>query len=533
MSLLLPPSPVGHKQVSYLDKTIREIFDGLNAYDTKCYINERINRPDVFDLAKKQAIALYPIYGWGFGEITVRIVPEYKVQDGARQKKVTIEVLDGGHRTRAIREFLNDVFILPVDAGTVEIDDVVYEVAGKYYSDLDAPVRKAYLKYVVMYETYESTLGDFEAGVVFNWKNRSSDINAIENLNAIQTSVVAFLRETSRDLDDGLPSEFEKHDLFKSKVLPRKQFPTGEIIVEDDSRMRFMFIMANIFSWYHMYVDSKGKISMNSRGSWKWDDVMIMVNEESEAWDADDKYKARRIKELTDLLDLLRKVLNAFNSHSKKIKAEFQLLRFVMIFYYSMLAKYGKKNVSIDASKFGAFLNKVVSELNNKNQELAYKDYKGDNSDDTRKDIAWKILRAVLKQSDTRAHKSLDIAFDGSPTFKRAIEDPKFLQEMGVRVAPKPASDSVKEELYLRQGGNDAVDGAYCKLEDMDYAHTDIPSSAGIGEGAVTSENANSLVWKVWNNRMGQSTIDEYRNSEDYARHSHMTEARLQEYGMR
>ena len=203
-----------------------------------------------------------------------------------------------------------------------------------------------------------------------------------------------------------------------------------------------------------------------------------------------------------------------------------------MMFYYSMLAKYGKKNVTIDASKFGVFLNKVVIELNNKNQELAYKDYKGANSDDTRKDIAWKILRAVLKQSDTRAHKALDIAVDGSPTFKRAIEDPKFLQEMGVRVTPKPASDSIKEEHYRKQGCNDAVDGEYCKLEDMDYAHTDIPLSAGVGKGAVTSSEKNSLVWSFWNNRMGQSTIDEYRNSEDYARFGYKTEERLQNYGM-
>ena len=385
----------------------------------------------------------------------------------------------------------------------------------------------------MIYETYGKELGDFEAGVLFNWKNRTSDINAQENLNAIQTSVVEFLRETSRDLDDDLGRVYDKHPLFKTNHNNKKKhFPTGEVIVEDDARMRMLFIMAHIFAWYNMYVDAKGKINMNGGKSWSWDDIMLLVNKESEAWDADDKYKGRRVKEMTELLDLLRKVLNAFNSHSKNIKADFQLLRFVVIFYYTMLDKYGKKNVTIDASKFAAFLNTVVSELNGK-KKLAYRDYKGDNSDDTRDDIAWKVLRAFLKHSDTRGHRSLDIAFDGSATFKRAIEDVKFLQESGVRVTPKPASESVKEELYRKQGSLDAVDGRYCKLEDMDYAHTDIPSSAGVGKGAVTSSEENSLVWSFWNNRMGQSTIEEYRNSEDYARFSYKTDERLQEYGMR
>ncbi|SVC73620.1 uncharacterized protein METZ01_LOCUS326474, partial [marine metagenome] len=44
MSLLLPPSPVANKRVTYVPKTVQDIFlDALDPYDKICYINERIN----------------------------------------------------------------------------------------------------------------------------------------------------------------------------------------------------------------------------------------------------------------------------------------------------------------------------------------------------------------------------------------------------------------------------------------------------------------------------------------------------------
>ena len=51
---------------------------------------------------------------------------------------------------------------------------------------------------------YDESLSDFEAGIVFNWQNKQSDLNDIEKFNAIQTMVSNYIRERSRTLDDGM-----------------------------------------------------------------------------------------------------------------------------------------------------------------------------------------------------------------------------------------------------------------------------------------------------------------------------------------
>ena len=536
-NLLLPQAPVVQKKVEHIQRTIKAVFmidkSGTGCYYDNCYINIRLNRPDVQDEEKKSSIALYPVYGWGFGDITVRIVPEYEASDDGRKKTVTVEVIDGGHRIRALRDFLKGKFCLSSDAHAVVIDGEPYEVAGKTFRQLDEKVKEVYLSYVMNFETYEN-LGDFEAGVVFYWKNKASEINDIENLNAIQTDVVAFLRENSREFNDDLPQEYYRHPLFATSTGKHKQIPTGDVIKETDSRMRMMYIMANIFAWYTMYTTADQRIIFDKiPASWNWQRIMNIVDEEAKDWIEDPKYATKRTNEVLDLLDFLQEILQSFNSHSKTVKADFLLLRFVLILNYKLKNKFGKKNVRFDsAAKFGAFLNKVVSELNSDKVTLAYADYKDGTNDDSRVDIPWKLLRSFLKQSDRRAHKVLDIATDGSPTFKRAMEDLEYLDGHGVRILPKAATVSIKKELYVTQQQECAIDGKYCKLEDMEYAHTDIPSAAGLGKGAKTNGKANTLVWKEWNARMGQSTIQEFKNSEEYARFSYLTDERLESYDM-
>ena len=48
--------------------------------------------------------------------------------------------------------------------------------------------------------------------------------------------------------------------------------------------------------------------------------------------------------------------------------------------------------------------------------------------------------------------------------------------------------------MWVNQGFKCAIDGSFCKLEDMDYGHTDVPRSMGIAAGAETSKDANKLV---------------------------------------
>jgi hypothetical protein len=142
--MILPPQPIIQKEFDFLELTIQSTFYShtdekgnlIKAFDDGVFINTRINRPDVHDMDKKQAIACYPIYGWSFGELTVREVNRYKLP----KKYVSHEVIDGGHRIRTLREFIKNGFPLPRWAEPVVIDGISYEVAGEFYDDLEKEV---------------------------------------------------------------------------------------------------------------------------------------------------------------------------------------------------------------------------------------------------------------------------------------------------------------------------------------------------------------------------------------------------------
>ena len=60
--MILPPNPIIQKTYDFLSKSIQQTFiadkdnEGnlINAFDKEVYINERINRPDVYDIHKNK-----------------------------------------------------------------------------------------------------------------------------------------------------------------------------------------------------------------------------------------------------------------------------------------------------------------------------------------------------------------------------------------------------------------------------------------------------------------------------------------------
>ena len=539
--MILPPNPIIQKTFDFLSKSIQQTFIAdkddkgnlINAFDKEVFINERINRPDVYDMLKKQAIACYAIYGWSFGQITLRQVKRYKI--GATY--VSYEVIDGGHRVRAIRQFIANEFNLPAWAEPVTIDGTEYEVANKFYDELDSVVQQKYQEYKIMFMIYDESLSDFEAGIVFNWQNKQSDLNDIEKFNAIQTMVSNYIRERSRTLDDGMVnvSGFsDKHRLFTTEKVKNKNWPVGSTIKEEDSRLRFQYILSQIVFWYSSLNDKNNKPISHAKvdnPAYTWDTINIQLNKEDELWKTKQKV---RIQSIESILDELFKVSSAFNNLSST-PMNYLLLRFAFIFLHELRCMYGVNDVKVDSSKFGLFLNNVISEL--KTKELAYVDYKGSKSDDQRKDTAFKLLFAFAKTMNfVVASKVIDIARDGSKTFKSVWDkeiDLKKLQDFGVTITPKTSPNSTdKNKMYVEQGQSCALDGKFCKLEDMDFAHN-IARAEGMGYGAQTTDEGGKLVWRRWNNMMGQMTIDEFKNTDTFKNKKEIESAeRLKSYGL-
>ena len=538
--MILPPNPIIQKTFDFLSKSIQQTFiaekdnEGNlnNSFDKEVYINERINRPDVYDKDKKQAIACYAIYGWSFGQITLRQVKRYKVGSTF----VSYEVIDGGHRVRAIREFIGNKFMLPAWAEPVTIDGTEYEVANKFYDELDSVVQQKYQEYKIMFMIYDESLSDFEAGIVFNWQNKQSDLNDIEKFNAIQTMVSNYIRERSRTLDDGIANESgftEKHRLFITEIAKNKTWPVGSTIKEEDSRLRFQYILSQIVFWFSSLNDKNNKPISHAKvdnPAYTWDTINIQLNKEDELWKTKQKV---RIQSIESILDELFKVSSAFNNLSDT-QMNYLILRFTYIFLHELKCMYGVNDVKVDSSKFGLFLNNVISEL--KTKELSYITYKGSKSDDQRKDTAFKLLFAFGKTMNfVVASKVIDIARDGSKTFKSVWDkeiDLKKLQDFGVTITPKTSPNSTdKNKMYVEQGHSCALDGQFCKLDDMDFAH-DIARAKGMANGAQTTKDGGKLVWRKWNNMMGQLTIDEFKNTDTFKQSKELVDERIKSYGL-
>ena len=540
--MILPPQPIIQKTFVFLDLTIQSTFyshtdeEGtlIKAFDDGVFIIERINRPDVYDTDKKQAIACYPIYGWSFGVITLREVNRYKLPS----KYVSHEVIDGGHRIRTLREFIKNEFPLPYWAEPVVIDGTSYEVAGEFYDDLDPIVKQKFNNYKLMFVVYDKTLNDFEAGIVFNWQNKMSDLNDIEKFNSIQTMISNYVRERSRTLTDGMQNKSgftEKHRLFHTENVKNKNWPVGSVIKEEDSRLRFQYILSQIVFWHSSLYDKNNKPISHfdiSRNSYGWDDIYLILNEEDQLWKTKQKV---RVDSIENTLDQLHKVLSVFNDLSY-VKTSYLTLRFVYIIIHELKCIYGVNNVKINPNKFGQFLSKVISDL--KGSMLNYKDYKGSKSDDQRSDTAYKIMNAFVKTMNfLTASKVIAIARDGSETFKSAWPgaDPNLekLDEYGVSIIPKTSLNQTdKDKMYSEQGQNCAFDGHFCRLEDMDFAH-DIARANGIANGAETTVDSGKLVYREYNNMMGQMSISDFLNSDTFKQSKErISEERLKYYNL-
>jgi hypothetical protein len=549
--MIIPTTPLISKSFDVKTITVRDYFlgDGSEkAFELNVYINPRRQRPDVEDMDKKQSIINYLLWNVSFGGLTLRKVPKYEVFENNKKKFVEKECIDGGHRTRASKEFFNNEFPTSQLLDQLELNGTLYNVGNKYWDDLHVNVRKHILNHQLSLVVYGKDLTDFEAGIVFNWQNKMSSLNDIEQFNSMDLLISPYIRERSRVLNDGLPSEYTQHLLFKTEAKKGKQFPFGTTIQEADSRLRFQFIMAQIMFWHISLIDDNNKpinlIEKKAGGGYTWETINHKFNDESELWkELNSKGVPKseaRIASMDTILDELHRICGCYNNAGSKDTITYSHLKFIFTVLHQLKVKYGTNNVKLDYSILGTFFMKVFAELDRKSNKLSFSDYKS-NSEDTKSDTAYKLLLSFTRASNfDYQFESLNIARDGSVLFKEVFGDDMNhfdnidlvkLAQNGIIVTPKTSPNkSDIHEMWVDQDYKCAIDGEFCKLEDMDYGHTDVPRSMGIASGAETSKDTNALVFRKWNTLMGGNTIEEFRNSMLFKESPHITKNRLTQY---
>ena len=185
MASIVPVTPLISKTFDVKSVTVKDYFIGngvTQAQELNVYINPRRQRPDVEDMDKKQSIINYLLWNVSFGGLTLRKVPEYEVRENGKSKAVQKECIDGGHRTRACKEFFENEWQTSQLLDELVLDGKTYNIGGKFWRELPEEVRTHVLNHKLSLTIYGTDLTDFEAGIVFNWQNKIGLIIGVTEL---------------------------------------------------------------------------------------------------------------------------------------------------------------------------------------------------------------------------------------------------------------------------------------------------------------------------------------------------------------
>lgn len=185
-------------------------------------------RPDVESMSKRQGIMDTVFRGYDFGELKLRTL--------ANGKQFLFRSIDGGHRKRAIRDFILGKFKLGKNTQCL-IDGESVDISNKYYRELPQEVKDVLSNYKIRCTVYGVEMTDEEAGETFRRTNITTDVNHQEMLNSYEDNLVAkFVREISRPIR-GIKNDY--HALFEyTSIEPenRKQryWQTASTRLRDD-----------------------------------------------------------------------------------------------------------------------------------------------------------------------------------------------------------------------------------------------------------------------------------------------------------
>ena len=124
-------------------------------------------RPDVESLSKKQGIIDTLIRGFDFGELKLRTL---------LNNIFAYRSIDGGHRKRAIRDFINNKFKTNKNTFCY-VDGVIVPVGNMFYKDLPIAVKEMINAYKMRFTIYGANMTDEQAGEIFRRTNITTDVH--------------------------------------------------------------------------------------------------------------------------------------------------------------------------------------------------------------------------------------------------------------------------------------------------------------------------------------------------------------------
>ena len=299
-------------------------------------------RPDIESLDKKQGIIDTMLRGFDFGEIKLRKL--------TNDKEFGMRSVDGGHRKRAVRDFINNKFKTGKDT-VATVDGVEYDVSNKFYKELPSEVKNIFNNYKMRFTIYSDNMTDEQAGEIFRRTNITTDVNHQEMLNSYEDNLVSdYIRTTARSIR-GQKNEFHKLFEFKSTdPEDRKQYwwqQPSKRLRDDEFVTRILTMMIKI---------SDKKINFLTASNTETEDVFRKYgNPINGVWVKNPKLAEKHKKMVNETLDFLFDYVEAKKNNSKQL---FSTQEFTLVsrLYAYLINVYGK---SFKVDDWNLFYNSV------------------------------------------------------------------------------------------------------------------------------------------------------------------------------
>jgi len=457
------------------ESTVQEFSSNLSEQGGFAKINPNPigQRPPVQKgFNKSREIIETMLRGISCGTITLRDISE----DEASQvfyPGQKYHIIDGGHRGRAIRDFVKGKF------------DIKLGGQSFYFQQLDDNVQEYFLGIKINLIAY--VCSNQEAQMIFKAVNTVTPVNDMESIMYNDTSMVAkHIRSRTSYYHE---YQNEVHPLFETKMYRGDIKP---VHWESDVNPRRL--------WDEFVAICFAKVIGRGNAEAGYSVIEEMVNTDLPISSADCK-KVDKI--LNDVLKIKRASGNKFNK-DKFAAAQavlFELLDLSPEFVITDHNAFGKEFLRAhsnltgnSSSRYDDVFEIYIKGFDKKRNKKVY---------DTEKTNAKKFARRAIKNF-ANPWQQRKVAAMYLEEMKDVIKDHVILRDKSRSITRKE-----REELLAQQGFVCAIDGLDLSLDESVFGHDISWSEADIRDGKTLK---GQVVRATHNSAMGTITLDEYRS---------------------
>jgi hypothetical protein len=415
-------------------------------------------------------------------------------------KTGTFEVIDGGHRCRAIVEFVSNQFRLDEGFTVTLTDGTKEDIGGLYFKDLPQYLQEFFFSYELTTVVYGPETTEKQAALIFQTKNISTSVEFMERMNSWGDNLLAsYIRETVRIIPDHKPT-WSQHDLFQ-EYTNSKGIRKAKYIKDINHRLKHDHFVARMLkSAMTNTLSTGGEAEIESL----WEEY---GDSETGKYLTDTKSFQQMIDRMTGMLDFCQYVSSDIVRRLQYGATEHKLVMIARLYWY-FTQTYGDIKIENVAEFEKAFHSAWVKIYPNSSQtsrwgQVLSGKYKGmvGRGDEVTFGGAFKSFLADFARQDK---------IEATVTwFLEAIEfDKKGLEGIGLvsRDPKRGFSQKERESKLIAQSYKCFVDGNDLNLEDAEAAHIEAWSNGG----STTVKNL-VMVRRKHNRTMGSMNVMDYR----------------------